>query len=287
MLLLAMSGKKQSGKDSAARFIQWNAGVLWPDSETVTLSPAHSYSRANWPIVEIFHVGDAMKEFAAGFGVSRELLWGDDFQKNTLIDITWEQLPHYERLVRKAKIQAGRELYEQETCKSGSSITEWRAIEYSDEYCCGEERAAELVPHGRLTARQFLQQIGEEMFLQMDPLYWVKKFEESVRNSKADVGLVADPRKPEQIAAIKRLGGVVFRMRRDIYAGTDQHISETALDEDVYDWSNFDEDVDNCDMTVAETNREVTRRLMKRNLVAITEADFEKIDFEPCAKVAA
>lgn len=243
MKLIAFSGKKQSGKDSACRFLKANAGKLFPVAGPSGLQRP--------PGVETFYVGGPMKEFAKTFGVPHELVWGDDTAKNTLIDIEWETLPHYQRLV----LDVYRKLLDD---PDGGE-------KYKDRLW--DELVAEHLPSGRMTARQFLQQIGEEMFLGMKPSYWVDQFKTAVRASTADVGLVADPRKPEQIAAIRELGGITVRLTRDPYEGKDQHISETALDPDKYDWANFDEVVDNRTLTVAETNAEVLKRLVARGWV--------------------
>jgi hypothetical protein len=226
------------------------------------------------PEVETFYVGGPMKEFAKTFGVPHELVWGDDKAKNTPIHINWEQLPHYHRLLA-ANDRHNRELVDKRNRDLLTQVqveSRWRHA-----------------PRGPLTARQFLQQIGEEMFLGMDPAYWVKQFKAAVSASKADVGLVADPRKPEQVFAIQELGGIVFRLTRDPYEGKDQHVSETALDPDVFDWSSFDEVVDNRNMTVEETNKEVLVRLLRRGLVKPSHVmgRVDEFDFAPEEALAA
>jgi hypothetical protein len=269
--LIAFSGKKQSGKDSACRFLKANADKLWPQMANFHFVAEGPYGFSETkPVptkVETFYVGGPMKEFAKTFGVPHELVWGDDAAKNTIIDITWESLPHYPRL------------YERVSWENAVARREWMEGRMSyDDF----DKKRKEHPSGRMTARQFLQQIGEEMFLPMRPSYWVDQFKAAVRASKADIGLVADPRKPEQIAAIKELGGITIRLTRDPYEGTDQHISETSLDQDKFDWSNFDEVIDNRNLTVAETNREVWNRLAMREWSNPINLDrFNKIDFDP------
>jgi hypothetical protein len=267
--LIAFSGRKQSGKDTACRFLKANADALFPH----TWQDGYGEQAPRRTKVETFYVGGPMKEFAKTFGVPHELVWGDDAAKNTLIDITWESLPHYERLYLKALQQI---------------LEEGRSGKFDDRNL--EDLVAERLPSGRMTARQFLQQIGEEMFLPMKASYWVDQFKAAVRASKADVGLVADPRKPEQIAAIKELGGITIRLTRDPYEGKDQHVSETALDQNVFDWSLFDEVIDNRSLTVAETNREVWNRLAERGWLNLGIANLSRVtdvNFDPQEAVAA
>lgn len=237
MILIGFSGKKQSGKDSACRFL-----VDYFRQQPTDYTPK----------IRTFYVGGPMKEFAKTFGVPHDQVWGDDQAKNQLTEIRWENLPHYHRLCAVAR-RHNQELMDLRNRDQISQVT--------------LEQRWQHPKTGQLTAREFLQQIGEEMFLGMDPLYWVRQFKASVRASDADVGLVADPRKPEQIHAIHELGGIVIRLMRDPYNGADQHISEVALDPDRFNWEQFDEVVDNRDLTVDQTNEEVIKRLRVRGVV--------------------
>jgi hypothetical protein len=96
MRLIAFTGKKQSGKDSACRFLRANADRLWPGNVYFMGGSEYDVDEVK---VETFYVGGPMKEFAKTFGVPHELVWGDDKAKNTPIHINWEQLPHYHRLL--------------------------------------------------------------------------------------------------------------------------------------------------------------------------------------------
>jgi hypothetical protein len=262
MILLGFSGKKQSGKDIAVRFLRANARLFWPQCDEIG-EPVRA------PHMETFYIGGPMKEFAKTFGVPHECVWGNDEQKNRFIHIHWEQLPHYERLRQKVNQHNLRlsELYVDDHITRESFIREKRVH-----------------PAGPMTGREFLQQIGEEMFLGMDPDYWVKQFQAAVRDSRAEVGFVADPRKPEQVAAIKELGGIVFRLTRDPYCGQDRHISETALDPENYDWANFDAIVDNASLTVRGTNSLLLNLLHRHNIIASwvwKSLDLRLINWEP------
>jgi hypothetical protein len=282
MKLIAFSGKKQSGKDSACRFLKANADILFPH----TWQDGYGERAPRRTKVETFYVGGPMKEFAKTFGVPHELVWGDDNMKNTLTDILWETLPQYERLVDEARRRGF------QSCSPDEDLSHlsvpglvYKFRDRPDILGAALDRAESKVPKGRMTAREFLQQIGEDMFLPMKASYWVDQFKAAVRASKADVGLVADPRKPEQIAAIKELGGITIRLTRDPYEGKDQHISETALDPDKFDWANFDEIIDNRGMTVAETNGEALARLIRRGWVTTKDTSF--INLDPQEAVAA
>ena len=60
-----------------------------------------------------------------------------------------------------------------------------------------------------------------------------------------------------EVEAVQKAGGKVVRLTRQIYE--DSHSSETALDEDKYDWKNFDAVVDNSGMGIKETNNSIQK----------------------------
>lgn len=222
MRLIAFTGKKQSGKDTTAKFLANNLTALFGTHTS-----------------EFYYFGSPMKGFAENYlGIPSELLWGTDQQKNTLTNIKWRQLPHFERLFNRILIKD----------YDWASASAWRDA-YADRF---------------MTVRELLQQIGEEMFLGMYPAIWTRQFEAEVTRGVrrgVELGLCPDARKPEQIDTIHRLGGRAIRLLRDPYEGSDRHVSETALDPGVYDQTNFDAVVDNRRLTVEQTNRQVLRIL--------------------------
>jgi hypothetical protein len=264
VILIGFSGKKQSGKDSAARFVRVHADVLFG-------RPVEVHTN---------YFGGPMKDFAVKYlGVERHKVWGTDAQKNELTHIRWETLPGYDKVLRRAK-EHDNAIHE-EFERSGQDWSDaWR------------DRLMYPKIKGLMTGRQLLQYIGEEMFLEMCPDIWIRQFEHEVCGNKFAyeqqgpfvfgelLGLCADPRKPEQIACLQKLGGKVIRFLRGPYADTDRHISEIALDPDRYDQGNFDAVIDNRNLTVVETNRRVLKWLRHWGLVT-GQIDLTKIDWAP------
>jgi len=205
-----------------------------------------------WPSQpETIYFGAPMKDFATDYlGVEHHKVWGTDAQKNELTHIRWESLPNYTSLCDR-----------------------WykEALDAKRPWSC---------PSGFMTGRQLLQYIGEDLFLKMDPDIWVRQFEQKVRASEHDVVLSPDPRKPEQIECGRRLGGKSIRLLRDPYQGSDRHISEMALDYEVYDQSNFDAIIDNRKLNVAETNHQVMSVLFSWGWVD-RHVDIRGIEWEP------
>lgn len=253
MKLLAFSGKKQSGKDTAARFVKRNAELFWGDSQHAWEEP---------PLVVTLYFGGPMKDFAENWlGVEHHKLWGTDEQKNELTHVRWQDLPHYDRLAREIGVRLVR--------RYGCFVATWP-----------EEH--ERIPTGPMTGRQLLQQIGEEMFLTMNPRIWTGCFKRDFEAFSGTDGmvLVADPRKPEQIDTIHELGGKVIRFSRDPYASADRHISEIALDVGNYDQRNFDAIIDNANLSIRETHAQVLELLIRWGWIA-SEVDTTKVNWEP------
>lgn len=261
--LLAFSGRKQSGKDTAARFIKANADLFFGFE----------------PVFHLCYFGGPMKDFATDYlGVEHHKVWGTDKDKNELTHISWRQLPHYEKYCRQLK-----EYNTAVHVRFEKSGQEW-----SDEWY--KQLNPIPKPDDFLTGRQLLQQIGEEMFLDMNPHIWTNRFELDVRyqmdeakhrDPEPHIFVVADPRKPEQIDTVHRLGGKVIRFLRDPYEGTDRHISETALDPDVYDQGNFDAVIDNRQWTIEETHKRVLMWLRRWDWVATHRIDLNKVVWNP------
>jgi hypothetical protein len=62
--------------------------------------------------------------------------------------------------------------------------------------------------------------------------------------------LIPDVRFPNEVEAVKRAGGIVIRLTRDIFASSSD--SESALDQNKYDWTNFDIVLDNSNMSLSD-----------------------------------
>ncbi len=121
-------------------------------------------------------------------------------------------------------------------------------------------------PTGIMTGRQVMQHIGT-MFRMLDTDIFVAACLRSIQASNVQVAFIDDIRFPNEVALVQQAGGVVYRLTRDVFAGQDQHESETKLDRDVYDWNNFDGVIVNDNLTVAQTNRLVVLDLYEDGLL--------------------
>jgi hypothetical protein len=226
--------------------------------------------------VSIIYFASAMKDFAETFDIPRHLLWGSGQDKQTVTNLRWEQLPHYHRIVSEIREAVSKEMW---SVPDVYSKNMGQLVNLKHDI---ERVTLERSPKGYMTIRQFLQEIGEKMFLDLDPLYWIRRFESEARAnmSMQDVVITPDPRKPNQIDSIQSLGGVVFRFTRDPNNGADKHIAECALDEPAFSWKRFDEVVDNQSLTIEQTHREVVERLMVRGIIS-REVNLSHVDWNP------
>jgi hypothetical protein len=79
--ILALAGKKSSGKTTLAQFLAANRHELFgPGTE-----------------VKVYGFADPLKEFLRDvFGLTHEQLWGTEEEKNSKTSILWESMPGYE-----------------------------------------------------------------------------------------------------------------------------------------------------------------------------------------------
>ena len=87
-----------------------------------------------------------------------------------------------------------------------------------------------------------LQRVGVA-FRERDPETWVRCVDTKIREARPRVAVITDVRFPNELAFIRALGGVCWKVRRVLADGSEfvdpsrpaTHISETALDGAVWD----------------------------------------------------
>lgn len=116
----------------------------------------------------------------------------------------------------------------------------------------------------QLSAREVMQIIGTEWFRTMQPNVWADATIRKIQKDRPDLSIIDDCRFPNEVEAIKKAGGVVIKLNRNLYHS--EHISEKSLDEEVYDQSNFDLVINNQEMSIDEKNDIIRNFLMERSL---------------------
>tara|TARA_B100001778_G_C18594892_1_gene634169 strand:- start:967 stop:1692 length:726 start_codon:yes stop_codon:yes gene_type:complete len=219
MNIIGISGRKQSGKNTAANYIAGsilkaknmvqdfvitdegslsikttdsNNNVGWGIFDLTRKDEAFvSYAEQDiWPFVKIYHFADPLKSIAVElFDLKPEQVYGSDEEKNTSTPYTQNGWKH------------------------------------------------------QMTAREFLQYFGTEVMRDIKDSIWVDYTMKRIAREQSSVAVIPDVRFPNEINAIKEAGGIVIRLTRDPF-GSD-HDCEKALDAKSFDWNQFDHIVDN------------------------------------------
>lgn len=119
----------------------------------------------------------------------------------------------------------------------------------------------------QLTAREVLQMVGTDMFRKLQNHVWSNATIRQILREQPDIGIIADCRFPNEVDAIKRVGGIVIKLTRNPH--NSDHSSEIALDPDQYDQSLFDLVIDNDNMTIAEQNKIIYEFLHFRGILPL------------------
>lgn len=244
-MIIGISGRKQSGKNTVANIIN---GELLKDMELISdykinhegqLVIKTTDTRGNegwgildvtrkdeefqqyadkniWPHVKIYHFADYLKSIAINlFGLDYKKVYGNDDDKNTKTDFNWNNMPATNK------------------------------------------------KRGKLTIRDFLQYFGTDIVRKIKNNAWVESTINIINNENPEIALIPDVRFPNEVLAIKESGGFVLRLTRNVY--DDKHECESALDQEVFDWNNFSEIIDNSNASIEDLQKDVQKlmRLIK------------------------
>lgn len=108
---------------------------------------------------------------------------------------------------------------------------------------------------GKMTSREFMQHFGTNIVRKFKDDAWVVNTIRRIVSEDSEVSIIADVRFPNEVNAIKNAGGVVVRLTRNIFG--DDHKCESSLDQNNFDWSNFDLVIDNQDITIEDFCKEI------------------------------
>ena len=128
-------------------------------------------------------------------------------------------------------------------------------FDFSYSQCYGtDDNKNELVEcfldNKQMTARQVMQYVGTDIFRNIKKDVWVKSTINKIRKDGANLAIITDCRFPNEVDIIKQNKGKVIRLTRSPF--NSEHISETVLDKDNYDWNNFDYVLDNTNLALYE-----------------------------------
>lgn len=257
--IVALSGKKQSGKTSLSNYLHGHEMKRHDIVEKFFLSPEGSlvvnctfqdekgnsfeemgvldlqqnnddfyrYAAKNiWPLIRAYNFADALKEMCVMlFNIPPECVYGTDEQKNQPQEhLLWENMPGV-------------------VCKPN-----WVSCgnaEYSDL----DPRKIGLIEHepGPMTAREFMQYLGTDVMRKMYEPIWLENCFRRIEEDKPEIAIIGDCRFMNEIHAVQARGGKVIRLKRSLYECN--HKSEIDAD----NYKGFDDVIENDSMNLQES----------------------------------
>lgn len=231
--IIAISGRKQSGKTTLSNFIHGHEmkrhdviekffisddgqlvvnctfhdengkefeemGVL--DLQQKTNEFFEYASRRIWPLIRGYNFADSLKEICAMlFNISPECVYGTDEQKNQIQEhLRWENMP-------------------------------------------GSEKT------GPMTARDFMQYFGTDIMRRIYEPIWLDNCFKRIEEDKPEIAVISDCRFMNEIKSVQSRGGKVIRLTRSPF------LSDHASENDADDYKSFDAIIDNKNMDIKQS----------------------------------
>jgi hypothetical protein len=146
-------------------------------------------------------------------------------------------------------------------------------LELTYDQCYGsDEQKNELVDcywdNGtQMTAREVMQFVGTDVFRKMKNNIWSNATINLINKEKPKLAIIADCRFPNEVDAIKKSGGFVIKLMRNLF--NSDHDSETALDLKNYNHKNFDLVIFNQNLSIEEKNHGIINFAKKKGLLQL------------------
>lgn len=234
--LLALSGRKSSGKSTLTKLLIYNGHIFFGDgSPSDSIRPdadgrgaTHLLASGRTLRVRAYAMADPLKRFCVDvLGLDEKSVYGSEEEKNRKTHILWENLPHYPRILEGVRQHAQQEVDKERADAPywerafGDAVRGWKNMV--------ENRVALRAPTGPMTGRQVQQHFGSDIVRAMWPEAWNQACLKAIARETPDVAIVDDIRFPGEVRGVKGAGGMVVRLQRNPNPN-DSHESETALD---------------------------------------------------------
>ncbi len=242
--IVGISGKKQSGKSSCGNFLFGSSMLSTDLVDYAQISPN----------------GDLIVPFEAGGGDTKPCIFPVDSMHPSMIEFMseniWSEIKIYnfadnlKRICIDVLGLTERQCYGTDEEKNSKTNFDWSDMVF----CTSESRA----PPTKMSAREVMQYVGTDFFRTIYPQVWVDSTIRKIEKDSPNLAVVVDCRFPNEVKGIQDAGGKVIRLTRNIFGDSDQHPSETALD----DYGGFDFVLDNQKMSLSEQNESVYNKLV-------------------------
>lgn len=119
----------------------------------------------------------------------------------------------------------------------------------------------------KLTAREVMQFVGTDLFRKMKHDVWASATINKIYRDKPNLAVIADCRFPNEVDAIKNVGGLVIKLTRNPF--NSDHESETSLDTLQYNQRNFDLIIHNESLNITEQNQIIYDFLKNKGILPL------------------
>lgn len=276
--IIGFSGKKTSGKNTCCNFILGNclnslgivrglfsitdegqlyvSDVFGDESQGGLINMNRDNPTVNefWeknidPYVKIYSFADALKDICINIlGLSKELVYGTNEQKETLTNLMWEDMAG---VVTPERMKVFNNIYDTESIYEEDKNADISAIFH-----------VFIHPAGRMTVREVMQYVGTDIFRKMYQSVWIDTLMRKIEKDGSQLALICDVRFPGEVESISAKEGITVRLTRNMFPDN-THKSETALDK----YENFDYVIDNQNITIPELNSAVYEILKETGMV--------------------
>lgn len=273
-MIIAFSGKKQSGKTSMCNFLFGNAltHIILPGGD-----PLISYYKidnkgglvvpalADPPMVWDGDKNDWVESTNGYSEANFDPLSSDLKVREFLFHNVWEHVKVYnfadtlkERVLIGLLGLSRESVYGTNEQKNLATHLAWEDMPVPRHVAEDESYLLDfLTQSGALSGREVAQFVGTQIFRKMYPSTWINACLQQIKQEDSAVAIIGDVRFPDEVEAIQNAGGKVVRLLRNVVEDSDE--SETALD----DYDGFDVVVDNNELTLHETYLSVMEELKK------------------------
>lgn len=204
--------------------------------------------------IRIYSFADQLKDKVCIdlLGLPVESVYGTDEQKNKPTHLRWENMPGVITGVTQTEFDGYLNAvleYESYSFNKDKPISTFTNRLHED--------LSNFIIHkpGFMTGREVMQYVGTNVFRKIYDNVWVDATINQIKKDGPLIAIITDARFPSEIKGVKDADGLAVRLTRKVF--DDNHASETSLDKDVYDWSNFDIVIDNQDLTIGEQCRQL------------------------------
>jgi hypothetical protein len=253
-IIIALSGRKGSGKNTVGQFIE----QYYINCCLRTRSDVETPIGVDSPVF-ICSFADNLKEFCINtLGLSMESCYGSDEQKNAPTQYVWENAPKFLRW------KFGDDPLAKHLIKSGCSpdvimdafypkaITGIGACDYPP-----DEPDRSKMKSGPMSGRDIMQLFGTDLIRHTFGNVWAAATIRTIHRNGKPLNVIVDNRFQNEIEVVlKEPKGYIIRLTRSPFGTEDVHPSESALDN--YNWNQKKHFVlDNKNMTVEEQNEAI------------------------------